>query len=44
VEETEFEMLIDSEAELSLMSKEVFRELDLPIDLTVDWPVGVANK
>jgi len=44
VEETEFEMLIDHEAELCLMSKEVFEELDLPIDLAVDWSVGAANN
>ena len=44
VEETEFEMLIDSGAELCLMSKEVFEELDLPIDLAVDWSVGAANN
>jgi len=44
VEETEFEMLIDSGAELCLMSKEVFEELDLPIDLVVDWSVGAANN
>jgi len=44
VEETEFEMLIDSEAELRLMSKEVFEDLDLPIDLVVDWSVGAANN
>jgi len=44
VKETEFEMLIDSGAELCLMSKEVFEELDLPIDLAVDWSVGAANN
>jgi len=44
VEETAFEMLIDSGAELCLMSKGVFEELDLPIDLTVDWSVGAANN
>jgi len=44
IEETEFEMLIDSGAELCLMSKEVFEELDLPIDLTVNWSVGAANN
>jgi len=44
VEETEFEMLIDSGSELCLMSKEVFEELDLPIDLAVDWSVGAANN
>jgi len=26
------------------MSKEVFEELDLPIDLAVDWSVGAANN
>jgi len=44
VEETEFEMLIDFGAELCLMSKEEFEELDLPIDLAVDWSVGAANN
>jgi len=44
VDETEFEMLIDSGAELCLMSREVFEELDLPIDLAVDWSVGSANS
>jgi len=44
VDETEFEMLIDSGAELCLMSKEVFEELDLPIDLAVAWSVGMANN
>jgi len=36
IEENEFEMLIDSGAELCLMSKDVFEELELPIDLAVD--------
>ena len=26
------------------MSREVFDELDLPIDLEVDWTVGAANS
>jgi len=42
-DETEFEIRIDSGAELCLMSKRLFKELDLPIDLTVDWSVGEAN-
>ena len=37
-------MSIDSGAELCLMSREVFDELDLPIDLEVDWTVGAANS
>jgi len=44
VEETEFEILMDSGAELFLMSKDVIEELDLPIDLAVDWTVGAANN
>ena len=44
IEEDEFEMLIDSGAELCLMSRNVFEELELPIDLTVDWSVGSANS
>jgi len=44
VEETEFEMLIDSGVDLWLMLKEVFEKLDLPIDLAVDWSVGAANN
>ena len=36
VKETEFKMLMDSRAELYLMSKEVFEELDLLINLAVD--------
>jgi len=44
IEEDEFEMLLDSGAELCLMSRNVFEELDLPIDLTVDWSVGSANS
>jgi len=44
VEETEYEMLIDSGEELCLMSKEVFKELDLPIDLAVDWSVAALNN
>jgi len=44
VDDMEFDMLIDSGAELCLMSKEVFDELGLPIDLAVDWQVGSANS
>ena len=44
VEKTEFEILIDSEVELCFMLKEVFEELDLPINLVVDWSVGAANN
>jgi hypothetical protein len=39
-----FEMLIDSGAELCLMSKDIFEEIDLPIDLGIDWTVGSANS
>ena len=44
VNDMEFDMLIDSGAELCLMSKEVFDKLELPIDLAVDWQVGSANS
>jgi len=44
VDDMEFDMLIDSGAELCLMSKEVFDELELPIHLAVDWQVGSANS
>jgi len=44
IDKTEFKILIDSGAELYLMSKEVFEELGLPINLAVDWSVGVANN
>jgi len=44
VDDMEFDMLIDSGAELCLMSKEVFDELELLIDLAVDWQVGSANS
>jgi len=37
-------MLIDSGAELCLMSREVFEELGIPIDLSIDWSVGSANS
>jgi len=43
VDDIEYDMLIDSGAELCLMSKEVFDELELPIDLAVDWQLGSAN-
>ena len=39
-----YEMLVDSGAELWLMSGEVFDELDVRIDLEVDWTVGGANS
>lgn len=43
IEDTEYEMLIVSGAELCLMSKYVYDELELPIDLDVDWSVGAAK-
>ena len=42
--EIKLEMLIDSAAELCLMSKDTFEELDIPVDLEVDWTVGAANS
>ena len=42
--EIKSEMLIDSGAELCLMSKDTFKELDIPVDLEVDWTVGAANS
>ena len=39
-----YEMLIDSGAELFLMSRRVFDELDVPIDLEVNWTVRAANS
>ena len=42
--EIKLEMLIDSGAELCLMSKDTFEELDIPVDLEVDWTVGAANS
>jgi len=44
IEDIEFEMLIDSGAELYLMSREVFEELGIPIDFSIDWSVGSANS
>jgi len=44
IEEHEFKILIDSGAELDLMSRKVFEKLELPIDLIVDWLVGSANS
>ena len=38
------EILIDSGAELCLMSKDNFEELDIPVDLGVDWTVGAVNS
>jgi len=43
IEDIEFEMLIDSGAELCLMSREVFEELGILIDFSIDWSVGSAN-
>ena len=37
-------MLIDSGAELCLMSRDTFEELDIPVNLEVDWTVGAANS
>ena len=42
--EIKLEMLIDSRAQLCLMSKDTFEELDIPVDLEVDWTVGAANS
>ena len=39
-----YEMLTDSEVGLCPMSREVFDELDLSIDLEVDWTVGARNS
>ena len=44
IEDIEFEMLIDSGAELCLMSREVFEELGIPIDFSIDWSVGLVNS
>jgi len=44
IEEDEFKIFIDSGGELCLMSRNVFEELKLLIDLTVDWSVGSANS
>ena len=41
--EIKWEMLIDSGAELCQMSKDTFEELDIPVDLELDWTVGAAN-
>ena len=38
------EMFIDSGAELCLLSKDTFKELDISVDLEVDWTVGAANS
>ena len=37
-------MLIDSGAELCLMLKDTIEELDIAVDLEVDWTVGAANS
>ena len=42
--EIKLEMLINSGAELCLMSTDTFQELDIPVDLEVDWTVGAANS
>ena len=42
--ELKLEMLIDSGAELCLMSKDNFEELDIPVDLEGEWTVGAANS
>ena len=42
--EIKLEMLIDSGAELCLISKDTFEELDIPVHLEVDWTVGAANS
>ena len=44
IEDIRYEMLIDSEAELYLMSKEVFDELGLLIDYDIDWTIESANS
>jgi len=44
IKDIEFEMLIDSGAELCLMSREVFEELGIPIDLSIEWSVRSANS
>ena len=44
VDEIGFDILIDLGAKLYLMSKKVFDKLELPIDLVVDWQVGLANS
>ena len=44
IEEDEFEILIDLGAELCLMSRITFEELELRIELTVDWSVGSATS
>jgi len=43
-EDIKFEMLIDSDTELCLMSGEVFEELGIPIDFSIDWSVGSVNS
>ena len=42
--EIKLKMLIDSGAELCLMSEDTFEELDIPVDLDVDWTVGAVNS
>jgi len=44
IEDIEFKMLIDSSTELCLMSREVFEELGIPIDFSINWSVGSANS
>ena len=42
--EIKLEMLMDSGVELFLMSKDTLEELDIPVDLEVDWTVGAVNS
>ena len=42
--EIKLQMMIDSGAELCLMSKDTLKELDIPVDLEVYWMVGAANS
>jgi len=44
IENIKFEVLIDSGAELCLISREVFEELGIPIDFVIDLLVGSANS
>jgi len=43
IEDIEFKILMESGAELYLMSRESFEELGIPIDLSIDWSVGSAD-
>ena len=42
--EIKLEMLMESGAELCLISKDTMEELDIPVDLEVDWTVGAVNS